>query len=1185
MKGRWFHLFALSVVGLLLATGAFAQNATGTIVGTVKDSTGAVVVNASVSVTNVDTEESRTVTANGAGEYTAPLLKPGNYQVVVSVSGFKKESKSGIVLNVDQTVRADFSLAAGATSETISISADALTLDTEDASVGELIDGKDINDLPLFGRNFQDLMFLAPGAVNNPGGEEASYRITISGESTSTVSIGGSRGSSEGYTVDGTSIRDVGYNTPLYHPSLDDVAQFNELSKSYSAAYGYSVNQINVISRSGTNSYHGSLFEYLHNNYVDGIAHGTTITPGVTQIPQLRLNQFGYALGGPVRIPWLYNGRNKTFFFANYEGYRQTTAGAVATPTSVPTADEMNGKFDASVLGTFTSAQLGGASSLTQCGHTYHVGDAHPLFNPWDPNGCPFTVASDGSYTIPSGSISRLGKLVMRPGLYYPAAPNVSGVTIPALNYIYNANSYLNYDQQNYRIDQNIGSRDQIFFHAVKHDEFQGTGAYIAMDEDATKQPARVYTTTETHVFSPSFTNQIRLGYSEGLWKSGPIEPITSADLNAIQFPDPFTSPTEGYPRIEFDSSGLDDGYTYGGGCCLVQSSSFELDSIWDLGESAIWSVKRHTISFGFGGRHTHYNINIGDASLGRINYNGEYSGDSFADAIMGAGVAINLTELGPYSNPNLGPEAHLVFTSWAPYVQDDWKVSDKLTLNFGLRYEFSATPYEEQNFFIWPDFNAPGGATYIANAKIAHQFGGVNPLAPGTGLYVAPPNGERGPGPAPKDGWAPRLGFAYRVFGDDKTVLRGGFGKYFDTIEEDELQASSVGIYPNTDSISSGNDAAQSYPAAYNTNSLPTGSVSGQFSTANLGFIQIQGDHTLNPYYLAWNLGVERQLPWKNVLSVDYVANHGTNLYSRYNPNAPSECISLNGCVGSASGSSVPYANRVPYANYGFMIDAGFIGFSNYQGMNVELQHRTSDLDLIVAYTWSKELDTKSAVAGFSGDDAGWAGPQNGLDTASDYGLGSFDVGNELRITLAYNLPIGRGKALLGTAPKAVDEAVGGWQFSSETFFQGGLPFTIAAQDYSNNDTDSERANINPVPSGFHRSLAHWFSGDPTDTAGATNYQFTQPAYGYYGTSRRDAIRMPGQIGCDLSLSKSFPIREKMGFSVRADAFNAFNHWNPGQPYNYTLGSNNGVLGEIYPNINTQGNARILQGAARFTF
>ena len=385
-------------------------------------------------------------------------------------------------------------------------------------------------------------MLLAPGAVNNPGGEQSQYRITHQRHRHQCISVGGSRGSSEGYTVDGTSIVDFGYQDPMFSPSLDDIAEYDLLTKGYSAAYGYSMNQINITSKSGTNSLHGSAFEFLRNNYVDAQPHGALAGQAHALLQQ---NQFGYSLGGPVRIPWLYNGKNKTFFFANYEGYRQNTGGGAST--TVPSADEMSGKIDASVLGNFTTAQTTNGA-YTQCGHTYHVGDPHPLFNPWDPNGCPFPVAADGSYTVPASSISLLGKLVMTPGLYFPAGPNVAGAALGTPNYVYSSATSLNYDQQNYRVDQNIGSRDQLFFHMTWHNENEASGSDTPTNETVQTQPARLYTTTETHEFSPNLTNQFRVGYSQEKWTQGPAATISPAGVSTLDWPSPFHSPGEGYP-------------------------------------------------------------------------------------------------------------------------------------------------------------------------------------------------------------------------------------------------------------------------------------------------------------------------------------------------------------------------------------------------------------------------------------------------------------------------------------------------------------------------------------------------------------------------------------------------------------------------------------------------------------
>jgi hypothetical protein len=448
---------------------------------------------------------------------------------------------------------------------------------------------------------------------------------------------------SEGYTVDGTSILDFGYDDPMFAPSLDDVAEFDLLTKSYSAAYGYSMNQINITSKSGTNNYHGSAFEFLRNNYVDAYPHGANyqLAPG-TAVPTslLQQNQFGYSLGGPVRIPWLYNGKNKTFFFANYEGFRKNVGGS--SLAGVPNADEMKGIIDANVLGTFTPAQAPPGVGYTQCGVTYQAGQQRPLFAPFNyPSlgiaaGCPLTNFPNGaSYTIPTSIISSLGQVIMTPGIYYPAGSN-NGAAVSTNNYSYSSATVLNYNQQNYRVDQNIGANDQIFFHITWHDENETNGSYTPANETVTTQPARLYTLTETHEFSASLTNQVRVGYSQQKWVQGPALAISPAAVSALHWPSPFLTSGDGYPRVEYDSSTLNDGYVYNGGGAFVSETTTEVPSNWDYNESVIWNIKRHTLSMGFGGYRRIYST-VTSGGLGRINYNGEYSGDNFVDSLLGA--------------------------------------------------------------------------------------------------------------------------------------------------------------------------------------------------------------------------------------------------------------------------------------------------------------------------------------------------------------------------------------------------------------------------------------------------------------------------------------------------------------------------------------------------------------------
>lgn len=714
-----------ATLSLFLSATCLGQNTSGTVVGHVKDPSGASIAGATVTVVETQTKDTRTTVTNNAGDFTVPLLKPGIYEVTVKAPSFTTGVASGIALNVDQTARADVAMTVGSSTESVTVSAGSVVLDTDSASVGEVIGGKLIGDLPLNGRNFQDLLITTPGAVNNGGGEQGTQRIVISGDGNSSIGIGGSRGASNGYTVDGTSIIDVGEQSPAFQPSLDDIGEFKVQSKVYSAAYGFNATQVTLSSKAGTNGFHGSVFEYLRNNYVDATPHGAVAG---TTIPILRQNQFGYSFGGPLRIPKVYNGRDKTFFFANYEGFRQTVAGS--GQTLVPDLTSLSG--------TFTQAQLGTvrpSGARTQCGHTYNVGDPLPLFDP--ANGCPFPNVG-GVYTIPSSRISAIGKLAQRPGLYFPASgPTISGAGRGLNNFAINAPNTLKFDQQNYRLDQNLGHADSIFFHAVIHQENSLLGAQTPASNILYVQPARFYTLTETHLFSPTFTNQFRLGYVEST--SGYHEPsgISSADLGSLNLPSPYQLPLNGYPRLLFQSSPQNNGTNPSQ--VSYESPVSHLSSTFDGGDSAYKIIGRHSLNFGVQLRRTRYSY-LNGGGLGYFVFNGQYSGDDVADLLLGSPAGINTVQVGPLSNPLTGLTGHLHLTSWGGYLQDDWKVTPDLTLNLGLRYEYNQTPYEEQGLMFSPDFTAPQGAVYVANKNIASQYGGTNPFGAG-GLFVNSPD------------------------------------------------------------------------------------------------------------------------------------------------------------------------------------------------------------------------------------------------------------------------------------------------------------------------------------------------------------------------------------------------------------------------------------------------------------
>ena len=1131
-----FPWFLICAFFLVIVQTTLGQNTTGTITGRLTDSSGAVIAGANVAVRNVGTGEVRTLTTGDSGDFTATLLLPGHYSVTASHTGFKTAIRNDITLEVDQTVRADLTLDVGSETQKVEVAASALTLDTDSPAVAQTINEKQVSELPLNGRNFVSLLFLEPGAVQT-GGEQSTYRYAAG----DAISIGGGISASNAYTLDGTMITDTGYSTPAFDISIDAIQEFKEQTKNYSAEYGFGANQINLSTKSGTNTFHGSAFEFIRNTAVDARSYFNRYPQPVAPLKQ---NQFGYSLGGPVILPKIYNGRNHTFFFANYEGQRIRSQ--VTETGNVPTSDELNGVFQVS---SFNPAQ---AATGT-------------IIDPY--TGLPFPKNATGAYVIPQSRFSRLAQLAIARG-FFPA-PNVTGNS--AYNYTTNLQSNVDEDQQTYRIDQILGQKDSMFFRATISDvNVTVPAAPTIYTNTDILQVVRNYQLTETHIFTPNLLNQLRLGYLESqVYRQGPI--MTAADIATLGFQNVFGMKNANYPVIALASGvsstnpvGATQALSSAGGAANLPTGS--LQPAWDFSDSASWTHGKHSIGFGF----VYHSLQLDRQSTvnpqGNFTFDGELTHNQLADFLLGTPIKAQVAQPGPVSDVAVGNVTHLVFRAWAPYFQDDWKVSSRLTLNLGLRYEFSAVPYEEQNHLAW--FNpASGGGLFVANKFIVQNYGGS--------LYTY--NSQRGPGPAQKYNFAPRLGFAFRPTGSDNMVVRGGYGIFWDSFQTNEF-VSSTAVYPfaPTQVYTSATSASGTIN---NTNALFPALTVGPVSEATFlnSVLQIAATRKLNPYEQDWSFGIERQLGPKTILNLDYVGNKATHLNIRTELNQPTPCNATTNCNPDSSfnQSAAGKQMRRPYPNLGLMVYEGWNGYSNYNALNVKLQRRAKDVTLLAAYAWSKMMDVKSAAAAVSGDAFGAYGPQNSHCIPCDYARSSYDVGQRFVASFLYNLPFGNGQWLGGNASGAVNAFTGGWQFNGIATVQGGFPFTITANDHGYvNEAYALRANLVPgvSPSGFHQSIGQWFN-----TAA-----FTQPPDGYFGDSPRNVLRSPGVANLDLSLFKNIQF-ERLGIQFRFESFNALNHPEFGFP-NPNVNAGAGVYGSI-TSINTHYPQRQNQAALRLTF
>ncbi|WP_162540000.1 TonB-dependent receptor [Granulicella sp. WH15] len=584
------------------------------------------------------------------------------------------------------------------------------------------------------------------------------------------------------------------------------------------------------------------------------------------------------------------------------------------------------------------------------------------------------------------------------------------------------------------------------------------------------------------------------------------------------------------------------------------------LQPAWDLSDSISYTRGRHTFNFGFDWRDVVLDRQSTVNPEGNFTFDGSLSHNQIADLLLGTPLKAQDAQPGPISDVQTGNSVHIHFKAWAPYLQDDWKVTPKLTLNMGVRYDFQTIPYEEQNHMAW--FNpANGGGLFMANAAVAQTYGG--------GLYTA--DGQRGPGPAVKNVWAPRFGFAFRPFANATTVFRGGYGIFYDTFETNEF-VSSTAVFPFAPTQLYTSTAVKG--PIYQTDTLfpPLSVGAATPATFINGSLQIAAQHKLNPYVQDYSLGVEQQLDSKTIFTLEYVGNKGTHLNIRTNPNQPTPCNATTNCNPSDTSVANKTARR-PYKNLGLVILEDWSGYSNYNALNAKVERRSKNITLSAGYAWSKMMDIKSAAAALTGDAGGAYGFQNGHCPRCDYARSSYDVGQRFVLSALYNLPFGEEQRIGATTPVVVRKIISGWQVNAIGTLQGGFPFSIAGSDVGSiNEANSERANEvgNPFPAGFVKNINHWFNPAA----------FANPAPGFFGTSSRNLLRGPGLANLDMSVMKNVKIRP-VDIQLRIESFNVLNHPEFGTPNNSVTSTSLGTI----TTTNSYVAARQNQAAVRITF
>jgi hypothetical protein len=1105
---------------LLMVRNLSSQVVTASLEGIVQDQSGAVIPAAKVQVINTSTNVQTSATTNTDGRFFLPSLQPGGpYSVVVEASGFKREERSGITLEVNQSARINIQLQVGAASETVKVTGDAPLLETTSAAMGQVIDSRSIVNLPLNARNAYSLVFLAPGVTGTVSTAFNSQNISVNG---------GRPGSSE-ILVDGIPSA-PGLVNPIQgfsvFPSVDSVQEFKVETNAYSAEFGrMGSGVVNLIYRSGTNQFHGSAFDFLRNSDLD--SNSFFSNRNGTPLPNFKRNQFGGSLGGPLDIPKLYHARDKTFFFVAYEGLRQGSASTLTT--TVPTALQRAGNF---------------SQTVNSAGQPVII---------YDPT---TTVAQGSGYVrtpfpgniIPASAINPVAANIVK---YYPL-PNQPG-TLSGTNNFYNATSaVVNTDTVDAKIDENINDRNRFFFRYSQRNLQQPPPLHLPAADavaqlDANYQPQVSHAAAFDYTFtaSPTFLMELRYGFSR-------------MALDWTTLSDGFNPSSLGFPsyiaanadRLLFPGIAAANYYGLGdAGQGDAKKSGFESHL---LGLNVTKVLTSHVIKFGFEGRMMRVNDIESGSSTGAFSFTTAITqgpNPNAASSTAGNSIASLLLGVGSGSMIQDSKDAATESFYYAWFVQDDWKVTQKLTLNVGLRYDIDVPRTERYNRMA--TFSPFAVSPLAAPTGIAGLRGGL--VYPGVGG-----NSRLQFQPQWKD-VAPRIGFAYQAF--KNTVIRGGYGMFYaPSYREAGATIGNQGFSAVTTYTGSPNGLT---PSVYLSNPFPNGFNpivgSSQGLLAGLGTTfeaPVYGDNKV-PYTQNWDFEIQQQLPGNVLVDVSYVGSHSVHLnetgendynMNQLTPQALALGSKLQSSVpnpfygiittGPESSATIPLSYLVaPFPQF-INPQASYMtgGYGLYNAFQLKVEKRFSQgLSVLLAFTGQKLIDDYAIISNV-GNNTG--GIQNIYNAQGDRGVSSNDISQHLVISGVYNLPFGRGLQFGKNWNRAVDTLLGGWQVNGIATAQTGFPLSVTTQNTSQSGSNTLRPNNNgqdPNLSGPVSARLNQYFNVST---------FSQPAPFTFGNVTRTLpnVRAPGTQNIDFSLFKNFHLLENLSMQVRAEAFNLLN-------------------------------------------
>jgi hypothetical protein len=1210
------------VVALLLPAVLLGQGYFGTVSGVLSDATGAVVQGAKVTLLDEEKGYKFTTTSDTNGRYLFASIPPGTYSVTAEAKGFQKTSVTHVKLNVSENPTANLTLRVAAATESIRVEAQTTTIATEDAVTGQVIDRRFINDMPLINRSVMNLTYLAPGVTDSD--DQCSE---VAGCTGTNFVINGSRPSGADVLLDGASATNFepngGITSVTYLPSPEAVEEFKLQQSNFSAEYGFSgASVVNMVTRSGSNSFHGSAYDFIRNTIGD--ANDWFNDRGGVPIPQVHRHNFGGTIGGPIF-------KNKTFFFFDYEGVRSSNP--ETRTAGVPSALERTGDFGeicGANGGTFNSSGMCSATAgqlwdpYSVGPNSYSTADGGPVRSTFIPFNNLAAYASPGSPNLPASLEPTPG---VKGNLIDPVAQKVLNL-FPAANnqaqgiynnWIASGVSRSPNDQFDVKIDHRFSDKNLL---SGRYS--QQWGSSIGLDcfktlidpcgHGADKSTSHVITLNDAYTFSPTLLLNATLGFTRGAFHELAYNSSLGADpLGALGFPEYLkANGFNGVPAMIFS------GYVGAGFANAGNDPYGNYKQGQDTGQLTVLLSKihgPHEMKFGFEGRLHQQNYIQTNAPLGYFNFNNVGSslcsqpgattkcadkananktsgGDSMASFLMGQME-------GPGGTYEIQFQPATQNYQYAWFGQDNWKVTSKLTLNLGLRYDVSLPRTDKFNHQNW--FN-PNAINPLNGGSISY----ANPLTAVTGRPLL--GGEVFATPSDRTNyitdWSniqPRFGFAYQFA--QKMVVRGGYGIYYGQSRSGAsgvVPWGSAGFDEYTNVITSYN-SDRITPYLHLSNPFPNGL--NQPAGRSLGLLNDVGFGANGPLRIAaanrspqeqtWTFGIERQLPSNIVVSADYIGKKGTHLpfagssyyfdilgpwVEQFAGNTP-EMNLLNSSVAnpfygiitnpnsSLAHPTIPgYQLDLPYPEFtGISTDDQLNANSIYHGLQLTAKKAFSNgLEFLVNYTWSKSIDDSST----SDDNVTWTGSFSSQQDPNkpwlERSLSTFDIPSVLKFSYSYNLPFGRGRTFFGNMPRVLDAVIGGWRTNGIWQIASGRPLTLAVAGGGTPipTYGAQRPAMTGRLKRNYRSRTEggvgWvdqFFADPktgptTDSNGNTipGDILNVPAPYTFGNVRRAIadVRTPLLFACDMSLIKEFllsNVHEGIHLELRLEAQNAFNH------------------------------------------